>query len=124
MEVRPTSSGEIPERERSQSSRGRLSFLLDASTAVGTAGSFRDALRALASEAVPRLADLCLIDVLNEEGRIERLAAVHDDPAKSALVELLERDYGPMIGGSHPAATVMTSRRSVWSEEMSPEFLR
>ena len=59
---------------------------------------------------VPFLADLCLIDVADEHG-VRRLAAVHVDPAKEALVAELEHEYPPIRSGVHPAASVVRGGR-------------
>ncbi|HTV12207.1 MAG TPA: SpoIIE family protein phosphatase [Acidimicrobiales bacterium] len=104
--------------------RERQAFLLDAWSALADAGGYADTLRRLASLAVPRLADLCLIDVKDASQRVRRMAAVHADPAKAALTRDLVERYPPLAGGPHPASTAMTTGRSTWSPTMSDEFLR
>lgn len=102
--------------------RGRQQFLLDASAAVADAEGFVGTLRSLAKVAVPRLADMCLIDVL-EGAEIRRVAAVHADPSKADVVAELAERYPPDPAGSHPARAAMTSRRSLWAADMPDEFL-
>src|SRR4051812_17120752 len=41
--------------------------------------------------AVPTLGDLCLIDTVDDRGQVTRLAAVHSDAIRAALVEELAR---------------------------------
>lgn len=99
-------------------------FLLDASVVLAHASGFTETLEALAAVAVPTLGDLCIIDVCDEGGALNRVAAVHADPAVAHLVDELRRDYPPERDGAHPTIAAMTERRSTWSGEMSDEFLR
>ena len=49
---------------------------------------------AVASLCVPQLADWCVIDIVGEGRRIERVAVAHADPARTALAQELERRPG------------------------------
>lgn len=100
-------------------------FLLDASDVLARSTGFLETLESLAKIAVPRLGDLCLIDVVSEErgGSIERVAAVHADSERMGLVRMLRR-YPPDPKGQHPSARAMRERSSQWSREMSEAFLR
>ena len=79
----------------------------------------------LAQLLVTEVADLCLIDVRQEDGSIKRVASVHADPEKQALADLLRIRYGPDPFGPHPAIKVMESARSDFAAEMkssSPDW--
>jgi hypothetical protein len=69
-------------------------FLAESSRLL--AGSLRveETLPALARLAVPRIADGCTIHVCGERG-VRTIAVAHEDPAKQALAEALEREYPP-----------------------------
>jgi PAS domain S-box-containing protein len=110
--------GDLRRRERS------VAFLLEAATALASSRDYPDALRRLASLSVPQLADLCLIDVREPDGSVVRMAAVHADPDKEALVAELAESYPPTAGSAHPSFDVMLTGRSAWSNTMSDEFLR
>lgn len=116
------------ERERLvaelEQARRDQAFLLDASRVLAEASDYRDTLRRLAEVAVPTLADLCIIDVLDENGRFRRLACQHYDPAKADLVCELQHDFPPDPTGLHPSIDVVRHGRSRWSPQMSDEFLR
>lgn len=107
-----------------QSEHDRKSFLLDAWAAVAEAGGYADTLRRLAAVAVPRLADLCLIDVVEPGQRFRRMAAAHADPSAAPLVAELGERYPPEPGGPHPANDAMAQGRSRWSATMPDDFLR
>lgn len=107
-------------REAQRSQR----FLLDASNVLAHVSGFTETLQALAAVAVPQLGDICLIDVVDAAGRPRRVAAVHADPARQALVDVLRTRYAPVATGTHPSIEAMRVRRSRWSADMSDEFLR
>ncbi|MBX6371921.1 MAG: SpoIIE family protein phosphatase [Acidothermus sp.] len=123
------------ERRAAEAQRGRLlrelataqrahRFLLDASTVLARVSGFTESLQALARVAVPALGDICLVDVVSDDRRrIERVAAVHADPACQALVDEL-RGYPPNPSGDHPSADVLRDGATRWSPELDEEFLR
>ena len=104
--------------------RDRQALLIDASAAVAHADGFADALDRLARVAVPRLADLCLIDIQDAPNRIRRMAAVHADPDLQSLVDQLHERYPPEAGSQHPASQAMAEGRSHWMSHMTDEYLR
>ncbi|MBV8462081.1 MAG: GAF domain-containing protein, partial [Acidimicrobiales bacterium] len=106
-----------------EQARRDQAFLLDAIRVVTEASDYQDTLERLARVAVPRLADLCIIDVLDEHGRFRRLACQHHDPAKAALVRELRNDFPPDPLGQHPSIDVVRHHRSRWSPSMTDEFL-
>ncbi|HXW38378.1 MAG TPA: SpoIIE family protein phosphatase, partial [Acidimicrobiales bacterium] len=116
------------ERERLLSeleqARRDQTFLLEACRVMAEAADYRETMRRLARLAVPTLADLCIIDVLDETGRFRRLACEHHDPTVASLVRELERDFPPDPQGVHPSIDVVRHGRSRWSPEVSDTFLR
>lgn len=104
--------------------RDRQALLIEASAAVAHSQGFADALARLARVAVPRLADLCLIDVQEAPHRIRRMAAVHADPEVQPLVDELQELYSPEPGSQHPASQAMSAGRSHWMGEMPDDYLR
>ncbi|MBI4408180.1 MAG: PAS domain S-box protein [Gemmatimonadetes bacterium] len=80
---------DITERKRSESAQR---FLAEASSILATSLDYATTLSSVARLAVRSLADLCIIDIVEEEGRIRRLEAVHADPAKEEIAAAL-RDY-------------------------------
>ena len=98
-------------------------FYAETSTMLSWSLDFPESYERFAGLCVPFLADLCLIDVA-EEHAIRRVAAVHADPTKRALVAELEQQYEPDPFGMHPAASVVRGGGAQLGEEMSEEFLR
>ncbi|HUI49605.1 MAG TPA: SpoIIE family protein phosphatase, partial [Acidimicrobiia bacterium] len=98
-------------------------FLGETSAVLSWSLDYPDGYERLAELCVPFLADLCLIDVADENG-IRRRAAVHADPKQARLVEALGTRFAPDPFGMHPAASVVRGGQSEMSEEMSDELLR
>ena len=72
----------------------KLEFLADASTELASSLNYEATLARVARLAVPRFADWCAIDVV-EDGRLNRLAVEHVDPAKVELARALQERYPP-----------------------------
>jgi PAS domain S-box-containing protein len=69
-----------------------LRFLAESGATLTSSLDYRDTLANVARLAVPILADWCAVDVMDEDGSVERLAVEHSDPEKVALAyELQER---------------------------------
>jgi serine/threonine-protein kinase RsbW len=109
--------------DRLEQSQRHQEFLLRANRALAGARDFRDSVVRLATVALPTLGDICLVDVVSPTGGLERLAAVHADPAHQAETDELMR-YSPDPDGSHPAARAVRTGQSQWSTEMGDEFMR
>jgi PAS domain-containing protein/GAF domain-containing protein len=107
-----------------EAARSRLQFLLEASTVMGASLNFAETLDRLARLATSSLADLCLIDIVEESGQVTRMAAVHADPARQHLADQLRDRYAPDPAGLHPAVRVMETGEAMISAEMPEEFLR
>jgi signal transduction histidine kinase/ActR/RegA family two-component response regulator len=86
-------------------------FLAEASTLLASALHYEATLEALARLCVPHLADLCVIDMLADDGGIRRVAAAHADPSKGDVVRRLRDGFPPDVAGPHPVATVLRTGR-------------
>ncbi len=104
--------------------RRRNEFLLLATQVLSEVVDYRKMVERLAQISVPVMADLCLIDIVDEDGQMRRMAAWHADPEKRALTEELRASYPPEPNGVHPAMEVMRSGRSMWSAKVDDDFLR
>jgi PAS domain S-box-containing protein len=100
----------------------RSAFLLDAARLMAAAGGVTETAERLAELAVPRLADLCVIDLAGEQG-LTRPAARHADPSRQALAAELQTRHLPHRGAAHPAVRAMRTGRTVWVREVSEDWL-
>lgn len=86
--------------EERQRETERASFLAEASTLLARSLNYAQTLRDLAALVVPVMADWCTVTMAREGAEHERVAAVHRDPAKAALVEELSAFRQVSSGGS------------------------
>ena len=82
---------DISERKAAEE---RLRFLAEASRVLGASLDYETTLEGLARLAVEAMADFCLVDLVDDEGRPRRVAAAHADPALQPLAERL-REFPP-----------------------------
>ncbi len=99
-------------------------FFAQSARVIAEGSDFTDTLSRLASLALQVTGDICLIDVVADDGSIERRIAKHRDEQKQQLVDQLGGDYSPDPHGTHPAVEVIRAGKTQWSEEMTEEFLR
>ena len=104
--------------------RRRSEFLLLAAQVLSEFVDYGEMVERLARVSVPVLADLCLIDLEDDDKQMRRMAAWHADPAKRPLAEELKSWYAPLASGHDPIMEVMRTGHSMWSADVSDEFLR
>lgn len=96
---------------QAEKAQHRLALLAEASAMLATSLDYATTLKRVAELAVPRLADLCAIDLADETGQMRRVAVVHQDPAKAQLaLELAER-YPIRLDMSSAAGIVLLTGR-------------
>ena len=81
---------DITERKQREDA---LRFLAEVNAVLSSSLDYRTTLARVTRLAVPHLADWCAVDVLEEDGSLERLAVEHEDPEKVTLAYELERRY-------------------------------
>jgi PAS domain S-box-containing protein len=84
--------------------REQNAFLAEASAVLASSLDYRATLAAVARLAVPRLADWCGVDVVDEDGRLRRVAVAHVDPARVDEVWEMSRRYGELPDDPMPQA--------------------
>jgi PAS domain S-box-containing protein len=95
---------DVTQRRRTEAT---LRFLAEASESLSELVDHRGTLQKVASLAVPDFADWCAVDMLGDDGAIERLAVAHVDPSKVALAEILHRRYPPALDASYGVPRVL-----------------
>ncbi len=69
--------------------------------------------------AVPRLAQMCVIDLLREDGTIAETVAVAEHERESGKLEELRAEHPLDLDGEHPSARAIRSRAPVAAEDLT-----
>jgi serine phosphatase RsbU (regulator of sigma subunit) len=113
----------LADRAEAEAAEIRLAFLAEAGTILAGSLELTEALENLARLAVTFLTDLCFIDLLEDDGSIHRVAAVHADPEKQELARALGERYPPSADKPTPAVRVLRTGEPEYRSDMSSEFL-
>jgi len=82
---------DITERKRTEEN---LNFLTDATTHFSASLGYKEILRSITKMVVPKIADWCTIELL-ENGALQQVALAHRDPKKVEWAKDLRRKKGP-----------------------------
>ena len=104
-------------------------FLAEASRLLASSLDHETTLQNLARAAVPRLGDWCAVDIIDDPESeawpptVRRLAVVHEDPAKLALADELERRYPPDWSAPTGIPQVLLAGQPIFVPAISDEML-
>jgi PAS domain S-box-containing protein len=99
-------------------------LLVEAGAALAGSLDPQTTMREVAKLTVPRLADLCVIDLLDEEGTINDVAVIAADEEIARGLEALRARSPLDPGGEHPVARVIRSGAPELLAEMAHSSLR
>lgn len=98
-------------------------FMAEAGRVLASSTDYATTLARVARLAVPQIADGCAIDVLSDDGEIERVALHHINPDKLRLLEALDRDYRPSIDEPVGIAEVLRSGKARLYDDINLDVL-
>jgi PAS domain S-box-containing protein len=100
-------------RAEAVEARRRLALLAAAGPALSASLDYEDTLEGITRLLVPDLADWCLLDIVQDDGSVNQLAAAHSEGEKEDLLNRLRehRQFGEEDPGS--TAEVLRTGRSV-----------
>ncbi|HTR89143.1 MAG TPA: SpoIIE family protein phosphatase [Solirubrobacteraceae bacterium] len=101
-----------------------MGLLIEAGAVLASSLDIATTMGQIAQLAVPDLADLCVIDLLDERGAIREVAVVSGDARLGLDLEELRRGYPLDPAGEHPVARVIREGEPVLLARMSSELLR
>jgi serine phosphatase RsbU (regulator of sigma subunit) len=108
--------------EAAQAAAERLSFLADASVALGASLDYDETVAAVADLLVPRLADWCAVQVL-DRGSLVTVGLQHADPDKVAAVDRVHRLHPADMDAQTGPAQVIRTGVSELHADLRPEVL-
>ncbi|HEY9884245.1 MAG TPA: GAF domain-containing sensor histidine kinase, partial [Thermosynechococcaceae cyanobacterium] len=109
--------------ELAEATEYRASFLAEASTTLTSSLDYEFTLKSVAQAVVPTLADWCTIDILKDDGTLERLAITHVDVAKRQWGMELHRRYPPNLSAPQGIAKVLRTGQSEYYPVISDDQL-
>ena len=96
-------------RVEAEQARARVAFLASAGRRMSESVEWEATLRAVVESAVPDLADLCLLTVVEPGGRLRVATLAHADPERERLAWELARRFPPEPAADHGVAQVIRS---------------
>jgi signal transduction histidine kinase len=97
-------------------SRGRLAYLLDAGRRLGASMDETVTRDVVAGITLPALGAWCIVDVVEPDSTVTRLAIIHPDPRKQELLRSLAKDWMPRAGDPFGAPAVMDAAQPAVAE--------
>ena len=110
---------DIDDQKRAEESARYLSA---ASAALASIVDYKSTLQKVANLAVPFFADWAAVDVVTD-GRLERLAVAHKDPARIELVRQLTQEYPPDPGAPRGTVAVLRTGRAELMPDIPDDLL-
>ena len=92
-ELREIAEARDAARAAAERALARTQFVARASAELSASLDYEATLATVARLAVPGFADWCAVDVVDDDGKIRRLAVAHVDPTKVALAQEIAQRY-------------------------------
>ena len=106
---------DVTEHRRSEES---LRFLAEATSILASSLDYEDTLPTIAKLAVPFLADACIIDVVEVDGNVRRVAAVHREASRAGAVQAALHATPDPTALHHPVVRALRTGMS----DLFPEY--
>jgi len=101
-----------------------IELLVEAGAVLATSLDPSTTMDQVARLTVPRLADLCAIDLLDEDGAIREVAVAASDPELASALEAMRARHPLNPDGQHPVARVIRGGAPELLAEMTSTLLR
>ncbi len=99
-------------RAEAEASKWRFEFLAQARMELSASLDYETTLAGVAGLAVPILADYCIIDLVDQQGAIQRVEVAHINPAKEELMREMQHRYPPDINSPLGIGRILSTGRS------------
>lgn len=110
-------------REESLENQQRLRILTEAGEMLTSTLEYHKTFENLTRLVIPKIADWCTIDEILEDGTINRLAASHVNPEKTALLYEIAGKYPSTHSNDKSLYHVFYSHQPLYLKQVNEEFL-
>jgi len=100
-----------------------VELLVEAGAVLASSLDLPTTMNQVARLTVPRLADLCVIDLRDEDGSIREVAVASADPRIAGPLEAMRREHPLDPSGEHPVACVIRSGEPELLAEMTSALM-
>jgi PAS domain S-box-containing protein len=111
---------DVSERKRKEIAE---KFLAEASTTLASSLEYEETLASVVRLAVPHFADWCGVDIVNEDGTLNRLAVAHIDPEKVSWAQEIAKRYPPDQSAPQGTYNVLRTGLSEFYPDIPDELL-
>jgi PAS domain S-box-containing protein len=111
---------DISERKRAEDAQN---FLAEASSVLASSLDYETTLASVTELTIPRLADWCAIDIVEEDGESRQLAVAHIDSQKVDIARDFRRRYPPDPGAKTGVPNVLRTGKPEFYPVISDEML-
>jgi PAS domain S-box-containing protein len=111
---------DVTENRREQD---RRKLVAEASALIADSLDYDTTLKSVAHLAVPTIADWCAVDMVQENGSLDRVAVAHVDPAKVEFARELERRYPTAADDPTGVPKVIGTGQPLLIPDISDEML-
>lgn len=101
----------------------RLEFLANATSRLTTSLDYQTTIASVAKLAVPTIADICVVDLIETLSPKPSLTVAHRDPNKEQLFTELHRKYPDLNNQHSPLNKVLRDRQSILMSEIPESFI-
>jgi serine phosphatase RsbU (regulator of sigma subunit) len=101
-----------------------MAFLAQAGLVLDRSLDYAETLRRLSELTVPELAQLTVVDLVDDDGYVRTAVAAAADPERARSVESMRQAHPIGRAAAHPVAGVLRTAQPVLLPHMSSEFLR
>lgn len=110
-------------RRQAEEAGLRTATLAAASQVLTSSFDYHTTISALCSTLVPAIADYCVVDVLKEDGMIDRIGLIHKDPSLEPLLQASRHPKASELPSDHPQLTALMQGRRTLAQEITPEMI-
>jgi GAF domain-containing protein len=108
----------------SEAAQARLAFLADAGEILGSSLDYEATLGSIAHLAVPRVADWCSVDLLDEDGTPTLVTVSHVDPQRASWAARLRDEFPIDMEAQSGLGAVLRTGQSSLVTDITDEALR